>query len=497
MGLEFDSSFVLGFQHNDLLSTPFLAELSFFMNADQVDKWCRSSLESENLEFKEAKNQIDSSRLCEYCVAIGNEGGGHLVLGVTDRIPRVVVGTCALPKAEKAVEQVLSRVGCRVDIEEVSHPNGRVVVISIPSRPRGTAFNLEGRYLMRSGERLVAMSEDRLRAIFDEGKPDWLEEFTRTEMTGQDVVESLDIQMFFELMNQPFPTQTSAVLEKLVAERLIQKQGSTYNLHRLGGLLLARRLSEFPDLGRKAPRVVVYKGSSKLETRLDQVGGMGYAVGFRRLVHFIASQLPQNEVFTDAIREELSMIPSIIIRELIANALVHQDFAVTGASVMIEVYEDRVEFSNPGTPVVAVDRFIDAYRSRNERLADLMRRMGICEEKGSGIDKVVSNVEISQLPAPDFQAGVDRTAAIVFGPKPFEEMDREERIRATYQHAVLRHVMRNFMTNQSLRERFRLSDSKSATISQVIAATLEAGLIRIDESVGTSLRLRRYLPYWA
>lgn len=395
------------------------------------------------------------------------------------------------------MEQVYSKVGLRVEIDEVQHPDGRVVVFSIPPRPRGTAFHLGGKYLMRSGEQLVPMSEDRLRAIFGEGKPDWLEEISRASMSGQEVIDSLDTQTFFELMKEPFPTETSAVLKRLVAERLIDQEGEMYSVRRLCGILLARRLSDYPDVCRKAPRVVVYKGNSKLETKLDQVGGTGYAVSFRRLIRFIMSQLPQNEVVKDAIREEVKMVPDIAIRELVANSLIHQDFSLTGTSVMIEIYDNRVEISNPGKPIVDVDRFLDAYQSRNERLADLMRRMGVCEEKGSGIDKVIFNAELYQLPAPDFRVGYGRTTAVVFGPKPFEDMDRDERIRACYQHAGLKRVMSEYMTNQSLRDRFNLPENKSSIVSQIIAATVGVGLVKQDMSVGESRKLARYLPYWA
>jgi len=145
-------------------------------------------------------------------------------------------------------------------------------------------------------------------------------------------------------------------------------------------------------------------------------------VGFQGLVRLIMGQLPQNEVIEDALRKEHKLVPEIVIRELVANALIHQDFSVTGASVMVEIYENRVEISNPGEPVVPVDRFIDGHQSRNERLADLMRRMAICEEKSSGIDKVVNAAEVYQLPAPDFRAGLRRTIVTIFGPKPDEKM---------------------------------------------------------------------------
>jgi predicted HTH transcriptional regulator len=165
--------------------------------------------------------------------------------------------------------------------------------------------------------------------------------------------------------------------------------------------------------------------------------------------------------------------------------------------MMVEIYSDRVEISNPGEPVVPVERFIDGYQSRNERLADLMRRMGICEEKSSGIDRVVQTAELFQLPAPDFLAGHRRTFVTIYGPKDFEHMDRADRIRACYQHCALKWVMRQRMTNQSLRERFQLPESKSAIASQVIAATTEVGLVKLDEKVGTSRKYARYLPFWA
>jgi predicted HTH transcriptional regulator len=209
------------------------------------------------------------------------------------------------------------------------------------------------------------------------------------------------------------------------------------------------------------------------------------------------AQLPQNEVIEDALRKAVKLVPDVVIRELVANALIHQDFTIGGASVMIEVYSNRAEISNPGEPLVPVERFIDGYQSRNERLADLMRRMGICEEKSSGIDRVVQAAEIYQLPAPDFRSGFRRTMVTIYGPRPFDEMDRNDRVRACYQHCALKWVMSERMTNQSLRERFHLAEDKAVITSQVIAATIDAGLIKSDESVGGSRKFARYLPFWA
>ena len=171
----------------------------------------------------------------------------------------------------------------------------------------------------------------------------------------------------------PYPTEQSGVIDRLERERLINRLDEAYAIRRIGALLLAKRLEDFPELARKAPRVVVYTGTSKLETRLDQATLNGYAVGFQGLVRSIMMQLPQNEFIKDALRAEVKFLPEVVIRELVANALIHQDLSVGGTSVMIEIYSNRLEISNPGEPVVPVERFIDGYQSRNERLASLMR----------------------------------------------------------------------------------------------------------------------------
>jgi predicted HTH transcriptional regulator len=464
---------------------------------EQIDLWRSAPTETQRLEFKEAKKQFDNRKLYKYCDALANEGGGHLLLGIADKPPRPVVGTAAFSNPKEMEQKLFEAIGFRVDIEEVVHPDGRVLVFHIPPRPRGTAYHLGGAYLMRSGESLVPMSEDQLRRIFAEGGPDGLEQTSTEDVSAQDVIELLDTQTFFELLGLPYPSDREGVLARLIQERLIDETAKGYSIRRLGAMLLAKRLSDFPDIARKAPRVVVYSGSSKTATRLDQTAADGYAIGFQDLVQFVMSQLPQNEVIEDALRKSVKLVPEVTIRELVANALIHQDFKISGMSVMIEVYEDRVEISSPGEPLVPVERFIDGYQSRNERLADLMRRFSICEEKSSGIDKVIQAVEAYQLPAPEFRTGFRRTEAILHGPRPFDEMDRSARVRACYQHCSLRYVLHQSMTNQTLRERFHLPPEKMSLVSQVISATMDAGMIKLLAPEKPSTRYRSYIPIWA
>ena len=465
---------------------------------ETLQHWLISEPENEHLEFKEAQQQFNTEKLMKYCVAIANEGGGHLVLGVTDKPPRRVVNTKAFSNLADIKARIVDQLHFRVDVTELFHPDGRVLVFDIPSRPIGHPIHFEGAYLMRSGESLVSMTPDQLRRIFSEGEQNWFKKTARSGLNANEVIALLDTQAYFELLKQPYPTTQNAVLERLAGEKLIANKNSNWSISNLAAILLAKRLDEFSvDLARKAPRVVIYEGFNKLQTREEKIYTKGYAVDFENLVDFIHSAAPKNRFVEQLLREEVKMFPRQALRELIANALVHQDFLATGASVMIEMYFDRVEISNPGLPSITVERFIDEYRSRNEQLADLMRRFGICEEKGSGIDKVVQAAEFYQLPAPDFRVGETRTTAILFAHQDFAEMSKTDRVRACYQHACLQYLSNRRMSNQTLRDRFKLPESKAATVSLVISAAKEEGLIKSDDSDTSSTRYARYLPFWA
>ncbi len=387
-----------------------------------------------------------------------------------------------------------------------------MLVFEVPTRPVGRALDYEGAYLMRVGEELRPMTPDMLKRIFAEDQQDWFSQPARCDASPDDVIALLDTQTYFELLKISYPTSRDAVLERLQSQDLIKQTAQGWTITNLAAILLAKKLDAFspalarkaprvviydPALARKAPRVVIYEGINKLQTRDDKTGNRGYAVGFYGLVDFVHSAAPQNRFIEEVVRKEAKMFPEQALRELIANALVHQDFLATGTSVMIEMYSDRIEISNPGIPTIKVERFIDENRSRNEQLAKLMRLFGICEEKGSGIDKVVSAAEIFQLPAPDFRVGDTRTTAVLFAHQDFADMSKSDRIRACYQHCCLLYVSNQRMSNQTLRERFRLSESQAANVSYIIGFTKEAGLIKADESESTSTRYARYLPFWA
>jgi ATP-dependent DNA helicase RecG len=142
------------------------------VTVEQIDSWL-GDRENEHLEFKEAKTNFHFEKLVKYCAALANEGGGSIVLGVTNGIPRQVVGTTAFKDLERTKAGLIEKLRLRIDGEELSCSGGRVIVFTAPPRPIGAPIPVDGAYWMRAGEDLVPMTPDMLRRIFDETGPDF------------------------------------------------------------------------------------------------------------------------------------------------------------------------------------------------------------------------------------------------------------------------------------------------------------------------------------
>lgn len=312
------------------------------------------------------------------------------------------------------------------------------------------------------------------------------------------MLDLLDYAQYFRLSRQPLPDNRAGIFERLEADRLIAKDvGERWNITHLGAILFAIRLDRFDSaLARKGVRLVVYDGKNRaapVTHRLD--GQKGYAAGFVGLVDHINGLIPQNEHIGSALRVSHPLFPELAIRELVANALIHQDMTVRGAGPQIELFQDRMEITNPGRPLVQADRMIDLPpRSRNEALASLMRRMGFCEEQGSGLDKVIAEVELFQLPPPLFRETADSMQVILYGPRKFADMAPDERVRACYQHAVLKFLSGDRMKNATLCERFGIDSRNASQASVVIRKAQESGLIKVADPDHPRAG---YVPAWA
>lgn len=126
-----------------------------------------------------------------------------------------------------------------------------------------------------------------------------------------------------------------------------------------------------------------------------------------------------------------------------------------------------------------------------------MRRMGFCEEKGSGLDKVIYYNELYQLPPISVTIVENRTKVVMYSYKALNDLDKKEKIQACYQHACLKYVSNEKMSNQSLRERFEIDDKNAATASRIIRDVLAENVIKEDDPENKSRKFKYYIPFWA
>lgn len=470
--------------------------------------------ETEWVEFKH--NNSDPQEIGEYISALANGAALHrqpqafLLWGIEDGSHNHV-GTSFKPrqakKGNEALENWLHRLlSPHIDFHfHEGQTGGKDVVLLVIQPASHQPVSFAGVEYLRVGSYKKKLKdhpekERTLWALFSQVP--FEAGVAAPSVSSDDVLAFIDYTGAFRLLNIPLPDNRPAILHRLAAEKIIMpRPGDRFDITNVGAILFAADLRRFERLARKAPRVIIYQGDNKVQTVKEHpdssadVPRPGYAVGFASLVAWINDQLPQNEQLGQALRRQVRLYPEVAVRELVANALIHQDFNLTGTGPMVELFSGRMEITNPGLPLVDPLRFIDEPpRSRNEALAALMRRMNICEERGSGIKKVIATVEQYQLPAPDFRTTPQHTVAVLYAPRSFADMDRQERIRACYQHACLWHVSGKRVTNASLRQRLMIDKRNAAIASRILRDAMAEGLIR---QAGGSTRDASYVPFWA
>jgi ATP-dependent DNA helicase RecG len=466
--------------------------------------------ESTWVEFKE--NNADPQNIGRLISALANSARmadqhfAYVIWGIRDS-DHAVVGTTFEPSSQMQQGQPLEfwlaqRLQPSVDFsfKIIDHGGSRLVLLEIPAAATSPVeFDRTAHLRIGSATPRLSDHPERQRALWTKLQPyAWEAGVTVQFATADEVLARLDYSNYFDLIGQPLPDNRDGIFDKLAADRLVERDvGGRWNITNLGAILFAKQLDDFPSsVARKAVRFVAYDGLNRADTVIHrQDGKRGYANGFQGLVTYIDGLLPHNEHIGKAFREERPLYPVIALRELIANALIHQDMTITGTGPLIELFKDRIEITNPGSALVSPDRFLDSPpRSRNEALASLMRRMRLCEEQGTGIDKVIAAAEMYQLPAPDFRNEGEAVKTVLFAPRRFAEMTQEERVRACYQHAGLKYVSGQRMRNSTLCERFGISPQNAAQASVVIKQTLEARLIRPADPEHPRAG---YVPFWA
>lgn len=323
------------------------------------------------------------------------------------------------------------------------------------------------------------------------------EQYAKQNMSLDEALQQLDYTAYFDIMGDPVPTDILGIAHYMEEENIIVKQDNgLYAITNMGAILFAKKLSFFPRIERKAVRVVQYRDKSRINMLKEDVSNKGYAIGFDETLKYIEALLPSQEPIMGALREKVSSYPTIALREAVANALIHQDFSVTGTGVVVEIFSNRIEITNPGIPLVDIYRIVDnPPKSRNEKLASLMRRLRMCEELGTGWDKIIISCELQQLPAPHIDIYEENTKVTLFSKVNFFDLSIQDKLWACYMHSCVQYIQGEFLTNSSLRVRFGVEEKSSASISRLIKEACEKSLIKKLED--TAPRHTKYIPNWA
>ncbi len=461
------------------------------------------------VEFK-IDSLSDPKEIGEYICALGNSAAlndknyAYLLWGIHDQTHEVV-GTRFDYLHKKIgnddlipwLTQRLSK-NFNFEFDKIVIDNKKVVVLRIEKAMYQTIRFMNNEYIridtqkrsLKDLPQIELKLWDKLRSFNFESFP------AKESLSQENVVALLDCQKYFDLKNIPFPSETRLILHYFIEDKIIVRQDDgLYSITNLGALLLAKKLSDFPSVSRKAIRLVIYSKQNRNSSIRDYTGQKGYASGFEGLIESILTYT-SSESIQSALRTNENLYPEIMIRETIANALIHQDLSISGSGPLIEVFPDRIEVTNPGKPLIDTKRFIDnPPRSRNEQLASLMRQFRICEELGSGWDKIALECEDYNLPAPLINDYEESTKVTLYSYIPFINQTMDERIAACYMHACIRWIKHEPISNSTLRERFKLDSNSSSSISKIINESLEAKLIKPKES-NTARKLMKYIPFW-
>lgn len=390
-------------------------------------KLCRLPRETEWVGFQRGRPVPQD--LGEHISALSNSAAcnckpsGYMLWGVADGARRAA-GTTFRPETAQAGDEPLEAWLRRLldpqiqfGFHAVNLDGKRVVLLEVECAPN-QPVSFSGTEYIRAGAAATPLrrAPDRARELWRATDPQHFTKLSAAELLdGEEALSLLDYSAYFNLLELPLPRDRGSILAALAGDGLLRPgPAGSWDITNLGALLFADKLGSFPGIREKALRVVRYRGTDRTKATGECTHSRGYAGGFADLSDPVAALLLRHKTIKGPGRKKVCAALAAALRELIANALIHQDFTVRNAGPALEIFADRIEVANPGEPLAGPD-FSDALpRSRNEDLAYFMRRFGYCEERGSGIARAVKQMKDVQLPAPRFEARNGFTHAAVF-----------------------------------------------------------------------------------
>ena len=444
-----------------------------------------------------------TERLSQHLSAFANlKGGGILVFGVNND------GSC-FDLSKEDIDKIVQTLGniaknnlsYSIPIEHsVMNFEGHTLLFIYIPEQGDKPVHLRGKDIFssyhRSAGQTVKMSRNQVKALIATSQGITFEQqIAKDNLTQEKVLKLLNYKALYRMLDKNIPQSTDSIIERLSDYHLCKQTSTGWCITNLGAILFANLLKDFPNMAGHEVIVRKYVGTNNRQQEFEQHGVYGYAVGFEGLLDFIMNNTSSEQIGVK--RENVPTYPKVAIREFVANALVHQDFGITGMPVTIEIFSNRISITNAGAPLNDINRLIDLPpQSRNEQLAQMMFTLGICERRGSGIDRAIAAIEEMFLPPVKFTKSEQHTRVFMYPQKSLKEMTKQEKISACYQHACLMYEDGDRINNQSVRDRFELSKNDSSVASRIISDTMEAGLIKPADIETASKKYMTYIPFY-
>ncbi|MEK6700313.1 MAG: ATP-binding protein [Nitrospirota bacterium] len=426
---------------------------------EQLQQWL-SEPEGTNLEFKEAKNNFHFEKLVQYCVALANEGGGKIIFGVTDLRPRRIVGTTAFAEPGRTEAGLYDRLSHRIPVEEIHTAEGRVLVVHVPPRLPGTAWQIEGSFLKRAGDEFIGMSDAELRVIFAETGPDFSAEPCPGAILADLSSEAISTYRarWAKKMRDERKAGWTDVETLTNAELLVDGQ-VTYAALILFGTraALGRRLAQ-------AELVFEYRSSDASGPAADREElREGFFLWQDAIWNKINLRNDRQSYQDGLFRMDLPTFDEVSVREALLNAVAHRDYRL-GGSIFIRQFMHRLEIVSPGgfPPGISPENILDQQNPRNRRLAEALAKCGLIERSGQGMNLMFESAIKQGKPLPAFSGTTAHQVkltlkGVVEDPAFVRFMERlgEERLKSfsTYDFLALEYICRDKRLPEYLKAR--------------------------------------------
>lgn len=462
--------------------------------------------ESEYIEFKISNDNpsLFGETVCALAngAVLADKQEAYLIYGINDNGD--IVGTSFDPHKNIRSQPFINLISTNLQYaDELTYRIGeidkkRIVIVIIP-RARMYPVEYKGIPYIRidSAKKKLREHPEVARRLWETILKKSFEDGYSTDLVNEkEIFELLDVIPYYKKRGQSLPENKETIIKSMLNDGILAKKIGKYYITNLGALLFAKKLSYFKNLINREIRIIKYKANNKIEVERSIDFDEGYAICADRVLDSIKLLLPNIEYMDGAQRKERPTFPDDALRELLANMLIHQDFSIEGYCPRIEIYNDRIEFTNSGSPIIDISRFLDLNRSRNPKLARVARFIGMCEERGMGIDKVEYACEKSFLPSPSPSSSDGITRVILFGHKSLRQFNKNDRINLVYMHCCFQYINQMHLTNESLRSRFPSGTMSTTVASRWIKEALEYGAISKFDT-GSSRKNTSYVPRWA